>query len=134
MVSVPIPARIANWIDGAERPAAGGETFVKRSPHDGEHLCAVPRSRKEDVAAAVAAARGAQPGWEDTPAVARGELLFALCRRLEDRADEMASIVARETGKSPRDAIGETRGTAVARNQPGSGIESEWAHGATLLV
>jgi aldehyde dehydrogenase (NAD+) len=110
VVSDPIPARIANWIGGAERPAASGETFVKRSPHDGTSLCAVPRSGKEDVAAAVAAARRAQPGWEEVPGVGRGEALFALCRRLEDRAEELAAIVARETGKSPREALGETRG------------------------
>jgi alpha-ketoglutaric semialdehyde dehydrogenase len=110
VVSDRIPARVLNWIDGAERPAASGETFLKQSPHDGEVLCAVARSGRDDVGAAVAAARRAQPAWEETPAVVRGDVLFAICRLLEERAEEVAGIVALETGKSPRDALGETRG------------------------
>jgi alpha-ketoglutaric semialdehyde dehydrogenase len=106
----PIPASVANWIGGEERAASGGRVFVKQSPHDGERLCEVARSGGEEVDAAVAAARRAQPGWADLPGVSRGEILFAICRRLEDDAEEMAETVALETGKSPREALGETRG------------------------
>jgi aldehyde dehydrogenase (NAD+) len=61
----------------------------------------------------VAAARAAQPAWGATPAVARGRILRAIASRLEARAGEVAAVVAAETGKSPRDALGETLG-AVA--------------------
>lgn len=122
MVTRPFPATIPNWIDGMERPAASGRSFVKQSPHDGERLCEVARSDAEDVHAAVTVARRAQPAWADVPGVARGELLFALCRRLEDDAEEIAHTVALETGKSPREALGETRGAiALGRFFAGEG-------------
>lgn len=116
------PDVIPNWIGGAEVPAVDGETFAKRSPHDGARLAGVVRSRAADVAAAVTAARQAQPAWAETPAVERGHLLFAFCDRLEQEKETVATIVARETVKSPKDALGETAGAiALGRFFAGEG-------------
>jgi len=116
------PALIQNWIDGVEAPAEGAETFEKRSPHDGERLALVARSRAVDVARAVAVARRAQPAWAETPAVERGHLLHGFCNRLEHERETVAAIVARETGKSRKDALGETAGAiALGRFFAGEG-------------
>ncbi len=116
------PAEIPNWIGGEERPAAGGELFDKLAPHDGRVICRVARSRAADVETAVATARKAQPAWAEIPPVERGSMLFAVCNLLEQRAEDVARIVALETGKSFRDALGETGGAiACGRFYAGEG-------------
>lgn len=107
-----IPTFIPNWIGGEEQPAIAAGTMPKASPHDGTVIAQVARSGAADIAAAVGAAQAAQPGWADTPAVQRGLILHALVRVLQDNTEVMADIVARETGKSRKDAKGEV-GAAV---------------------
>jgi alpha-ketoglutaric semialdehyde dehydrogenase len=101
---------INNVIAGEERPAAGGETIEKFAPATGELLSHVARSRATDVDAAIRAAQAAQPAWARTPAVERGRVLREIAKLLEARADEMARVVADETGKPHGDALGETGG------------------------
>jgi aldehyde dehydrogenase (NAD+) len=107
-----VPSRIDNWIDGAERQSAAGETFVKVTPHDGRRLCAVARSRAEDVRRAVAAARRAQPAWAERTPVQRGDVIRAAALLMRERADALSRLVALEAGKPLRDARGET-GAAI---------------------
>ena len=102
------PAEILNWINGKERPAFSGEFFEKLNPADGAVMSRVARSRSDDVAEAVAAAKAAQGGWASVPPVKRGELLLAIAMRLQAQREAVAQIVAAETGKSVRDALGET--------------------------
>ena len=102
-----MPSSIPNLIDGNDVGAASGATLEKRSPHDGRVLWTLARSGEIDVGAAVASARAAQREWGNETGVARGAILHRVCSRLEARADEVADVVARETGKSPRDAGGE---------------------------
>ena len=83
----------------SSRPATG-ELLVARR--------ALGRARTSTRA--IAAAAAAQPAWaRETPA-ARGALLRRIAQLLERDADEIAAIVAAETGKSPKDALGETGG------------------------
>ncbi len=108
------PNPVPNWIGGTQVLVASGETLQKRSPSDGTVLCEVVRSKGQDVAAAIGAARDAQAAWASTPAVERGQILHAVAMALEAQAEHMAETVARETGKSVRDARAETSG-AVAQ-------------------
>lgn len=105
-----LPATLPNWINGAEQMEQSGETFEKLKPVDGEVLCKVTRSRGDDIDAAVKAAQKAQPAWAETPPVKRGEVLHAVAMGLRARREEVARIVAAETGKSYKDALGETDG------------------------
>ncbi len=104
------PAEIPNWIGGKELPAASGRFFDKLNPANGQLLCRVVRSDEKDIARAVKAARKAQPDWANTPAVQRGMLLHDIVLGLKARQGEVAEIVAAETGKSLKDALGETGG------------------------
>ena len=105
-----MPELIANWIDGAEVGAVSGETFDKLNPHDGTKLASVARSRREDIRAAVEAAKRAQPAWAEVPPVQRGMMLLNIVRLMQDRQADIARVVALETGKSYKDALGETGG------------------------
>lgn len=105
-----IPNLIPNWIGGKEAPARIGKAIDKFNPHTGAVLCQAARSDADDVNEAVAAAKAAQIAWADTPAVRRGEILHEIVLGMKKRADEIAKIVALETGKSFKDAKGETGG------------------------
>jgi alpha-ketoglutaric semialdehyde dehydrogenase len=101
---------IENVVGGEERPAAGGRTFEKLAPASGELLSLVARSQSEDVDAAVTAAETAQPSWGARTVEERGRILRRVAQLLERDRDAVAAVVAAETGKSPRDAKGETDG------------------------
>jgi acyl-CoA reductase-like NAD-dependent aldehyde dehydrogenase len=103
-----IPAEVPNLIDGEERTAASGAWLEKVRPADGEPLCRVARSGADDVAAAVEAARAAQPEWAERTAVTRGELVREIALALRERRQELSEAVAEETGKSLELALGET--------------------------
>jgi acyl-CoA reductase-like NAD-dependent aldehyde dehydrogenase len=82
----------------------------------------VARSGVPDVAAAVDAAAKAQGVWAAMPAVQRGLVLHRVCNALEARQQELAEIVAKETGKSPKEAFGEAGGAiALGRFFAGEG-------------
>ena len=101
---------LSNTIAGERRQARRGDTFPKLSPATGRQLSSVPRSSADDVDDAVRAAAAAQPAWGATPAVQRGLLLHQVVRAMQDRAVDFAEVVSTETGKSPKDAAGETSG------------------------
>ena len=101
---------LSNTIAGERRQARRGDTFPKLSPASGRQLSSVPRSSADDVDDAVRAAAAAQPAWAATPAVQRGLLLHQVVRAMQDRASDFAEVVSTETGKSPKDAAGETSG------------------------
>lgn len=107
------PSEIPNWIGGTQTPARDGRLFDNLKPADGTLLCRAARSGGADVDAAVAAAKTAQSEWAATPPVKRGDILHSVAVALRARRKDVAGVVATETGKSFRDALGETDG-AVA--------------------
>ncbi|TVQ47717.1 MAG: aldehyde dehydrogenase [Gloeocapsa sp. DLM2.Bin57] len=108
---VNFPQQICNWINGQEIPSQGGAWFSKLNPCNGQTLCQVTRSQAEDVATAVDVARKQfTVAWSEIPPVQRGEILHNLVLGLKARQEEIAKIVAAETGKSFASALGETQG------------------------
>ena len=91
-------SEVPNLVGGDEVPAASGEWLDKLRPADGTPLCRVARSGADDVAAAVEAARAAQPEWAERTAVARGELVREIALLLRERREELSAAVAEETG------------------------------------
>ncbi|MGE0444009.1 MAG: aldehyde dehydrogenase [Vicinamibacterales bacterium] len=102
------PSVIPNQVGGADEPAAGGRTFTKVNPATGQELCQVARSSADEVRRAVALARQAQPGWAARTVVERGNILRRIAILMQERRSEIAELVALETGKSRKDALGET--------------------------
>ena len=105
-----IPEMVLNQIDGDEIPATSGRLLDKLNPATGEVLCKLARSEAEDIELVVEKAKKAQLSWSDTPPVQRGMILHELAMGMKDRREEIAKIVAAETGKSYKDALGETDG------------------------
>ena len=103
-----IPAVIPNLVAGADAPAVDAGTFAKIDPATGREICRVARSTAADIELAVAAARRAQPAWAAMTVVKRGDILRQIALLMRERRDAIASLVARETGKSKKDALGET--------------------------
>ena len=79
-------------------------TMEVLNPATAERMAEVPESSVEDVDAAVAAARQALPGWAATPPGERAAALLKLADRIEQSADELADIEAKNAGK-PRQAF-----------------------------
>lgn len=103
-----IPQVVPNIIGGVHSEAVSGDRADKFNPDTGEMLCRLVRSATGDVAGAVAAAKAAQPDWEKTPAVERGLILLDVVMAMKAQRREIAGIVAAETGKSMKEALGET--------------------------
>ena len=121
-MSAEVPRRVANCVNGASGAPLGDEWFGKINPATGECLAQVARSRAVDVDRAVAAASAAQPAWAETTPVRRGEILGEVANAMHARREEIARVVALETGKSFKDAMGETNGAvALVRFYAGEG-------------
>ena len=103
-----IPSVIPNQVGGRETRPSDGRTFSKVDPATGREICQVARSSRADVDAAVSLAARAQPAWGALTPVKRGEILRRIAMLMQDHRDAIAALVARETGKSKKDALGET--------------------------
>jgi aldehyde dehydrogenase (NAD+) len=103
-----IPSTVLNQVGVDLMPASDGRTFTKKDPATGRALCEVARSSAADVELAVAKAKAAQPAWAAMTVVKRGDILRNIALLMRERRDAIASLVAKETGKSKKDALGET--------------------------
>lgn len=102
-----LPKKFQNYIDGKWRDAKSGRTFENRNPAKWDEIVGVfPKSGKEDVDAAVAAARKAFESWRLVPAPKRGDIMRKVGDLMVARKDELARQMTREMGK----VLTETRG------------------------
>jgi aldehyde dehydrogenase (NAD+) len=87
-------------INNEWRDAGGGKTMDVVNPATEEVIASVASATKEDVDAAVAAARAALNGpWGKMSARERGRLVSRLADRLMERADEVARLETLHNGK-----------------------------------
>ena len=98
---------LGNYIGGAWVPSTGAEQLDVTNPATGEVLARVPLSGRDDVEAAVAAARAALPGWRRRSTIERARWLFGFRQTLEAHQDELARAVTLEMGKTFPDARAE---------------------------
>ena len=84
------------WID-----SIGQEWLVTRNPATGEVLAEIPRGKKEDVDAAVRAARTTfeSEEWQSFPPIERGRILHKVADALRADAEEIALLETLDTGK-----------------------------------
>ncbi len=91
-----------HFIDGAftqPRP-----DFESRNPANGEVLATLTQATGDEVTAAVAAARRAQPGWEKLGGPGRARVLYALARLLQKHARLFAVLETLDNGKPIRES------------------------------
>jgi betaine-aldehyde dehydrogenase len=89
------------YVNGEFVHAESATTIDVVDPATGDLLGRVPDANAADVAKAVAAARAAFDSgeWKDTTAQDRGRVLFKLAEIVRSRADELAELETRNTGK-----------------------------------
>jgi acyl-CoA reductase-like NAD-dependent aldehyde dehydrogenase len=118
-------------IDGGARPALGGDTIPVIDPSDGQPFASIPRGSRDDVDAAVAAARRAfETVWQQMPAVERGRILSKLSARILECHAELAELECRDTGKPIHQAKADI--TACARYFEFYGGAADKLHGETI--
>jgi len=91
---------ISMLINGEPRQAAGGASFERRNPLDGEVATRAPAATPADAIAAVEAAHAAFAAWSQTGPGERRALLQKAAHALESRTDAFVHAMARETGAS----------------------------------
>ena len=98
---------IHNAIGGKLVQSASSRTQPVFNPATGEPVATLPLSTLEEIDAAVASAKAAQPAWGATTPMKRARVMFKFKELLEKHADELAREISREHGKVHDDAMGE---------------------------
>jgi malonate-semialdehyde dehydrogenase (acetylating)/methylmalonate-semialdehyde dehydrogenase len=105
---------IPHWISGHEDAGHSERTAPVYDPALGIQTKEVVLADEQDIAAVVAAAHAAFPGWRDTSMSKRQGVIFAFRELLNARKGELAEIITSEHGKVLSDAGGEiARGLEV---------------------
>lgn len=124
-----------HFIANAAHAGASGETIPVVDPSTGEVFDTLARGTAEDVAAAVASSQAAigdtfDGPWGRISAAQRGRLMLRFAAAVTDRAEELARLEARDTGKSWKTARNDA--TALARYFEYYGGACDKLHGETL--
>jgi malonate-semialdehyde dehydrogenase (acetylating) / methylmalonate-semialdehyde dehydrogenase len=98
---------VAHWIAGDAQRGTGTRTQTVWNPTTGAPARQVVLASVEDVNAAVAAAKAAQPAWGDTPPIRRARVLNNFLALLNQHKDTLAAMITAEHGKVFTDAQGE---------------------------
>ncbi len=102
-------------IDGEWRQSQSREAIDVTDPATQAVIARAPKATPEEIEAAVASARQAFLAWREVPAPERARLMLRYQHLLKEHHDELAEILARETGKTFADAKGDVwRGIEVA--------------------
>ena len=78
---------------------SGSDAFEVKSPFNGQVVARLGKPSARDVEDAIAAAADAFDATRRLPVHARAEALAHISRRIEQRKDEVAEVIAREGGK-----------------------------------
>ena len=101
------PKRLKIFIDGEWRESSATRTMDCFDPSTGEVIALAPQCTAEEVEAAVQAAQAAFPGWAETPANSRVQVLFRMRALMDQHLDELTVLLARENGKVLNEAMGD---------------------------
>lgn len=100
---------MTQWIAG-EWLAGQGEAMLSLSPYNNETIWQGDSATPAQVEAAVTAARVGFIEWKKRPFVEREQYVLAFAEKVKQRSEELAQIIAKETGKP----LWETRTEAAA--------------------
>ncbi len=113
---------VKNYMDG-EWVGSKGRMEDVINPATGKVLARVPVSTREEIDAAVEAAKKAFPEWRRTPPLARARCMFRLKELMEERFEELSRIQTMEHGKTIDESRGETR-RGIEQVEVATGIPS----------
>ncbi len=128
----------SQFIDGQWVRSTSDETIDVFDSVTEEVMATIPSGTSADVDAAVAAAARAFPAWADTPVEERAKHLTRIGDALAARADELAAVIARETGMaarlSKRLQVGLPIGSFATAAAIATSYEFERVVGTSLIV
>ncbi len=105
---------IGHYIDGKHVAGKSGRFADVFNPATGEVQARVALATESELAAAVASAKAAQPGWAATNPQRRARVFMKFVDLLNQNMDEIAEMLSREHGKTIEDAKGDiVRGLEV---------------------
>ncbi len=90
---------LLNYIAGEFNTPLSGRWLNDISPATGMQIARIPCSGKQDVDAAVSAARSALPEWAALSHDQRADWLDKIANALEERSEEIAQLESLDTGK-----------------------------------
>ena len=134
MISATLPDHITGLlVDGEWATPQSGQWLDIIAPAEGQPFGRIAGAERADVDAAVASARRALSGeWGRLNAAERGRLLSRAGLIVQDRAEELAQLEARDTGKPIAQARADI--TACARYFEYYGGAADKVHGDTIPV
>jgi acyl-CoA reductase-like NAD-dependent aldehyde dehydrogenase len=91
-----------HFIGGGYVPGRNGRTFAVVNPATGQEIARAAEGDAADVDAAARNAAQAQKEWAKVPARRRGALVHQCAALLKEHAEELARLIALETGKALR--------------------------------
>jgi malonate-semialdehyde dehydrogenase (acetylating)/methylmalonate-semialdehyde dehydrogenase len=105
---------VGHYIGGRIVPGTSGRQQPVYNPSTGKVARQLALASADEVAAAVASAKAAQPAWGDTPPIRRARVMNAFLQLLMQHRDTLAAMISAEHGKVFTDAQGEvTRGIDI---------------------
>ncbi|WP_265437501.1 CoA-acylating methylmalonate-semialdehyde dehydrogenase [Aeromonas media] len=108
------------YIGGEAYPSASEAWIEVTNPADQSLLARVPRATAGEVELAVRRAHDAYLLWREVPAPERARVMFNYQHLLKTHHDELATLLAQETGKNLADARGDVwRGIEVVEQACG---------------
>ena len=112
-----MPRVIPQLIDGQWQASHARELIEVTDPATQEVLALAPKATHEEIEAAIASAKKAFLAWREVPVPERARLMLRYQHLLKEHHDELAEILAGETGKTFADAKGDVwRGIEVAEH------------------
>lgn len=120
------------FINNRWQPSRSGKTIAMIAPADGQAFASIAAGNAEDIDLAVAAARAALEtgAWGRLNATERGRLLMKVSRLVDENAEELAQLEARDTGKPMKQARADI--VAVSRYFEYYGGAADKVHGDTI--
>ena len=106
---------IGHFINGARTAGTSGRTADVFNPSTGDVEAKLALASADELSAAVASAKAAQPAWAATNPQKRARVMMAFVSLLHRDMDKLAEALSREHGKTLPDAKGDViRGLEVA--------------------
>lgn len=102
-----IPGVVSHWVHNQAVTTASARTQDVFNPATGQVARKVEIASVDTVKSAVESAKKASASWADTPPIRRARIMNHFLALLNERKDELASIITQEHGKVFTDAQGE---------------------------
>jgi aldehyde dehydrogenase (NAD+) len=104
-----------NLVDGKLVEPFTQEYFENTNPANREDIIGLfPRSGKDDIDKAVAAAKKSFPVWSNIPPPRRADIIMNITQKIKDKKEKIAKIIVREMGKTMAGAYGEIKSSVDA--------------------